>query len=237
MAGIDEQEYKKNKMLEALENLNKKRLEEREALRQEKILNRTKSSPRAESELFKNLDPYKDKGVKVKGSDADKVIDTRQTQRIIPANELKNKTNIATGTNKLRKAAEAAKAAGDQAGLKRATSGLQDMLVKAKKLGLDDAFKKGMKGGLKAVPLVGGIASALMSGDASASIPILGDVDSLEEKPISQEEADMIERTDPLLGSSRQKAYNQQAERTQNKEEADKLQEYLKRQALLAKIR
>jgi hypothetical protein len=44
--------------------------------------------------------------------------------------------------------------------------------------GLRKAISKVTKRGLKALPLVGGIVSAMESGDASAAIPVLGDAES-----------------------------------------------------------
>lgn len=53
----------------------------------------------------------------------------------------------------------------------------------AKKIAAKRAALKALKGagkaGLKSIPLIGGVASALSSGDASAAVPVLGDVESL----------------------------------------------------------
>lgn len=61
----------------------------------------------------------------------------------------------------------------------------------AKKRALLKAAKKGaskfVKTGMKSLPLVGGLAAALASGDASAAVPILGDVESLGPKKGSEE--------------------------------------------------
>lgn len=59
--------------------------------------------------------------------------------------------------------------------VKKAANWLEEIAAKRalRKLG------KGLGKGLKAVPLIGGIASALMTNDASAAVPILGDVELL----------------------------------------------------------
>lgn len=49
----------------------------------------------------------------------------------------------------------------------------------AKKRALHKLVGKAAKSGLKAIPVIGPLAAALASGDASAAIPVLGDAESL----------------------------------------------------------
>lgn len=54
--------------------------------------------------------------------------------------------------------------------------------IAAKRAALQ-AAKAGGKKLLGAIPLIGGLATAAMTGDASAAVPVLGDVDSLGPAP------------------------------------------------------
>lgn len=127
---------------------------------------------------------------KMKGTD---VIDTRQVAKTTPigdftkasqerslGKDLVNTMDDALKTGNKKKSMDLMKYAYEK-GDKELMQKFHSM---AKKIG------KGATKGLKALPIVGGLASALVSGDASAAIPILGDSEGLGESP--EAEAQMI---------------------------------------------
>lgn len=85
----------------------------------------------------------------------------------------------------------------------------------AKKRALLKAAKKGIgkfaKTGMKSLPLVGGLAAALMSDDASAAVPVLGDVEPVGPKEgspssvIEDMSADPIERLKAIRALQKRK--------------------------------
>ena len=230
---MDEDEYKKSKMLEAIKN----RESDIKAKRGDAVAELAKKRPemmRGErkpsgSAIFEDVANDK-QGIKIQGG-PDK-IDTNQVQKISTPKDVQNKAAIHRGTKQLNQMKKAAEEAKDAVSLKRAENALAQMYKKADKLGMTDVFKKGMK----AVPIIGGIASALSSGDAAAAIPIL-DAEGLGDVEMSEEEGQMIEDTDPTIGLSKQLEYNQLADQEKSVDEAEKLQQYIRKQALLSKIR
>lgn len=103
-------------------------------------------------------------------------IDTKQIGKITSGEDFAKRAKDLGTRADIRATRKAAEKAGDQ-----------DMINRLKLL----ASKMGRVGSksLKALPIVGGIASAMGSGDASAAVPVLGDAEALGPAKGSLEEA------------------------------------------------
>jgi len=168
---MDEQEYKKRKMLEALSGL----AENREPRTFGSVVPDLKSQNLAKGALDKDV--FLAKGAsevvpepvtRLKGST--QIIDTKVPQPLISGKDFAQKQKDLDINRRLRSSFKAAAEAGDE--------GMMDQLRKvAQKIG------KGAKTGLKMLPIVGAVGSALMSGEASAGVPLLGDAESVGMSP------------------------------------------------------
>ena len=99
----------------------------------------------------------------LKGTD---VIDTKEVQKISNPMERVNKVEDFRLNQNLKATMKDALEKGD-------TDTVDKLMRYARKFG------KGATKGLKALPLIGGIAAAVSSGDVSAAVPILGDAENL----------------------------------------------------------
>lgn len=113
------------------------------------------------------------------------VIDTTNTKNIASGDHFKMKQNLlATMKDAIKR-------------------GDQGMIDKLQQIG--QKVGKGMKSGMKMIPVIGGIASLAMNpDDASASVPILDQADSVGMSP--EEENQMLAETDARLNYEKSQA-------------------------------
>jgi len=168
----------KKAFLQALENVSKRRKDQRKMAN---IAAKDNSVNLAKGTLDKDILPVKSSGVedltqaRTKVGTTDKLDLLGEKQNILNSAEHKKKLSDINMQRSLKLTAQKAAKEGDV-----------DMLKKLKLLA--GKMGKGATRGLKALPLVGGVVSALASGNASAAVPGLDSAESVGMSPQAERE-------------------------------------------------
>lgn len=167
------EDERKKLFLEALGNVAEKRKADRDAARFSRDLD--KSQNLAKGALDKET-------MSIKGKMEDLTperIKVGKTDKIDKLGEVVPKTDIKDFSKRMK---DLSMKQDLKATMRDAISrGDDDMIRKLQKIG--KGLSKGASKGLKAFPLIGGVLGAIASGDASAAIPVLGDVEGAGMSP------------------------------------------------------
>jgi hypothetical protein len=174
MADFDEQEYKKIKMLEAMENIAERRAAKKEA-----------------AQIAKIAPMYEDRPSNVVDMPKKKISQTKKLETLSGINQALENPDV-SAKQKLQLRDHAINMLKDEGytdeQLSHAKGKMKAKIDKGrfKKFGaigaegvIGDSLKKGGKKGLKTIPLIGPLAAAAMSGDVTAAIPVLDMADDV----------------------------------------------------------